>query len=120
MMIFKEWLKIRESGGSFNYLCFADAEEVIKGSFDDNLMKMHTALESFQHNKAKTAAKDTWKVLQLALYLRKNDSDTMEFKTAASEMTTLMGKLKNVWHAVEWWESQDQGPEAVSQALNVY
>jgi hypothetical protein len=94
------------SGGSYNYLYGAT-------SLDELLAKRHVlqemadrlaGLDEAEFPGATAAARETAYLLNL---LRVWDNHT--------EARTRL--VSDVWHAVEWWDSSDYGPDQVREAL---
>lgn len=85
------------SGGSYNYLCFVDADEI--GQRLGDLDGMAAALEEICPEAA-AATRD------LADHVR-----------AAQPK---IDALKDLWHAVEWWHSSDWGRERAEEVAARY
>lgn len=92
------------SGGSYNYLCDADIEDLLNGKQVD-LDEMSARLVGLGY--AEDAARETE---ELILMLR-------QFKVRAD---VRLRRLRDVWHAVEWWDSCDYSEDQVRQALAKY
>ncbi|ASU81529.1 hypothetical protein CDO52_00860 [Nocardiopsis gilva YIM 90087] len=92
------------SGGSYNYLCYADDLAELFERRDD-LAGMADVLARLGY--APDAASETQ---QLLLDLRATD-----IRVQAS-----IRRLSGVWKAVEWWHSSDSSEEAVYDALAAY
>lgn len=88
------------SGGSYNYLCYADSDGVRNS--EESLTHMANRLAGLPY--AQDAAKET---AALVLLLRQQETWVQAY----------IDRLKDVWHAVEWWDS---GEEDVKQALETY
>jgi hypothetical protein len=91
------------SGGSYNYLCFKDGHQYldIPGDLEDMAARLAKL------GWAEDAAAETEELL---LILRQ-----CEVRAQAR-----IDRLRDIWHAVEWWDSQDSGPEEVRAALDAY
>jgi len=92
------------SGGSFNYLCYADTSEIVTGEHDSEIGSM---IDTLQELGAKDIADDTRKIIDLS-------------KEYREKVETLRASLENVWHAVEWNMSGDSGEDAVKEAIKKY
>lgn len=91
------------SGGSYNYLCYSDFEQLIERQGDLEAMSARLAGLGW----AEDAARETEELIVL---LR-------QWKVRAE---TRVERLKDVWHAVEWWDSSDYGEDQVRQAVATY
>lgn len=91
------------SGGSYNYLCNADSQELIEKMSD--LQDMADRLAGLGY--ADDAAKET---LRLLLTLRQMDILSQ----------TVAERLYYVWRSVEWWDSGDSSEEGLKKALENY
>ena len=91
------------SGGSYNYLCNRMADEILQ--IEGDIENMTERLASLGY--AKDAAKET------ALLLAR-------MRTFEVYVETAMERLRDVWKAVEWWDSADWGEDEVKQALEKY
>lgn len=91
------------SGGSFNYLCFADDLAAITSRRPD-LEAMHGALLTLEGGEA--AADATARLIRML--------DVAESHLRAS------GDLREVWHAVEWWTSGDSSKDDARAAARAY
>lgn len=87
------------SGGSYNYICYADGGDI--GSKLGDVEAMAARLEGI--NPDGHAAADTREVLAIA---------------AALEFA--VGRLSKVWHAVEWRDSCDWGEDQMREVLDEY
>lgn len=90
------------SGGSYDYLCYKDVFEL--ESHREELNRMRDRLIELGHL---DAAKETEGII-LTL-----DS----FKV---RMDARISRLKDVWRAVEWFDSGDYGTEQVTEAIKNY
>jgi hypothetical protein len=92
------------SGGSYNYLCHVwEADEMLAKLND--LLEMSTRLAGLGY--AEDAAKETEELICI-------------INQAKVRIVTRMNRLKNVWHAVEWWDSADYSESQVKEALEKY
>lgn len=91
------------SGGSYNYLCYKDAQDIV--DYQTDLADMQARLSGLDY--AQVAAKDTQAVLDEIRVL----FDSIEVKIKA---------LQPIWRAVEWWDSNDSGEDAVKAAIANY
>lgn len=91
------------SGGSYNYLCHADAEMLMNKVSD--LQDMADRLAGLGY--AEDAAKETQALLLTVLQYE-------------NRINAMAERLSGVWRAVEWWDSCDSGEEAVKMALDGY
>lgn len=89
------------SGGSFDYISGADAEQVFERRRD-----FRNLVEALEHEAPRSeAAKDSRYLLDRA------DS----YVAAFDELS-----LGNVWHALEWWYSGDQSRDQFERAVEAY
>ena len=93
------------SGGSFNYLCYRDASQLLSGESDGELQAMADKLAELEY--AADASKET---RELILVLRQT-KDRVE---------NYISRLRDIWHAVEWWESGDSSEDDVKENLAKY
>lgn len=92
------------SGGSFNYLCYSsDLEELLRKK--DDLESMFKVMAELGY--AEDAAFETKTLL---------DSLT-EWENRTKET---IGKLKEVWRAIEWMRSCDYTEDEVREQLALY
>lgn len=92
------------SGGSYNYLCHAwDLDKLLEQEHDLQAMAARLAGLGW----AKDAARETEELLVL---LR-------QWQVAAD---VRVERLKDVWKAVEWWDSCDWSEDRVRSALAEY
>jgi len=92
------------SGGSYNYLFTAqDLEDLHNRRFD--LEEMATRLAGLGY--AQDAARETEELLLL-------------FRQWEVRAEARMRRLSDVWHAVEWWDSNDSSEDRVHEALAKY
>ncbi|MFH9579122.1 hypothetical protein ACH4MO_14125 [Streptomyces globisporus] len=92
------------SGGSYNYLyAAADLEDLQARRFD--LEEMANRLAGLGY--AQDAARETEELLVL-------------FRQWETRAAVRMRRLTDVWHAVEWWDSNDSSETRVHEALAKY
>ena len=87
------------SGGSFNYLCFAEPYELFKHREDLNYMV--AKLAELGHV---DAAKETESVILILNHFE-------------ARMRARIDRLNDIWHSVEWVESGDSAPERITRAM---
>ena|SRR5579872_5698491 len=93
------------SGGSYNYLCHKfDVDELIRGGMQD-LQSMTDRLAGLGY--ASDAARESEELL---LTIRQMQNRTQ----------VMMDRLRDVWQAVEWWDSCDSDEDRVKDALKKY
>jgi|SRR6187402_151479 len=92
------------SGGSYNYLHGADADDLLSGKSAD-LARMAERLAGLDY--AEDAARETEELILIVRQFRIRAEARME-------------RLAGVWHAVEWWDSCDYSEDQVKQALAKY
>ena len=90
------------SGGSFNYLCYNDTEDLFNHIGD--LEDMREALIKYGYE---DVAEDTQRLIEY-------------IKSAKCTIGTLRKMLEPVFHAVEWYESGDYGKETMIEILEKY
>lgn len=90
------------SGGSLNYLCYAEPRELF-GHIDD-MEQVEAVLLSKGYN---DIARDVRRLIEYV-------------KTAENRLEVLHGNLGDVFHAVEWYLSADYGEESMLAAFNKY
>lgn len=91
------------SGGSYDYLCYKEADDIINST--NELQQMADRLAGLGY--ADDAAKETQ---QLLLTIR-------QYK---NRINSSIQRLQGVWHAIEWWDSCDSGEDGVKDALKNY
>jgi hypothetical protein len=94
------------SGGSYNYLTgVMDLEDLLHKRID--LKDMAERLEGLDESEfpGSTAAAQATRELQVLLTAWETHAETR------------IGLLKGVWHDVEWWDSNDYGPDQVKTGL---
>ena len=90
------------SGGSFNYLCHKDVDELINNL--ETLEEMATRLIELGHT---DAAKETFQVAQI-------------LRQSLVRVDVIKERLNGVWRAVEWYDSEDVGIDSVNKAIAEY
>jgi len=91
------------SGGSYNYLCHASADEMMNKVSD--LQDMADRLAGLSY--ASDAARETQELLLIV----------RQFENRIEASTN---RLHDVWRAVEWWDSCDSSEDSVKAALDAY
>lgn len=91
------------SGGSYNYLCHAEVDELLSGTH--HIQDMADRLAGLGY--ADDAAKETEELL----------STLRQFQ---NKIDAMKDKLTGVWREVEWWDSSDGSEESVIKALKEY
>lgn len=92
------------SGGSFNYLCHTwDLDTLIDKQGD--LEAMSQALAGLGY--AKDAARETEELLVL-------------LRQWENRATVRLDRLREVWKAMEWWQSCDYSEDTFKEALAEY
>lgn len=86
------------SGGSYNYLCYKDSTEI--GNSIEDLNSMATRLRGIG-------------AIDLA---DKTASIRMDLELIQQKIESLQG----IWHAVEWCDSHDSGPDGIDDAIAEY
>ena len=90
------------SGGSFNYLCYKDTEDLFNHISD--LEDMRESLIKYGYE---DIAKDTQRLIEY-------------IKSAKCVIGTLKDMLEPVFHAVEWYESADYSKDTMIEVLEKY
>lgn len=90
------------SGGSFNYLCYKQIEDLFTNV--DDLEDMQKALIKYGYE---DIAEDTQRLIEY-------------IKSAKCTIGVLKDMLQPVFHAVEWYESADYGKETMIEVLEEY
>lgn len=91
------------SGGSFDYLCFAETDALPQRLAQ--VEEMADALAAYPDGEA--ASLDTHELVAI-------------IRTAERRIEARRRRLADVWKAVEWHHSHDYGPDAVGRALKAY
>lgn len=92
------------SGGSWNYLCYKDIDELMNGSSTELLQDMVDRLNSAGFE---DVAQDTQGLVEY-------------IKSARIRIETLFGTLSPVFKAVEWFDSGDWGEETLNNEVLKY
>lgn len=92
------------SGGSWNYLCYKDIDELMNCSSTELLQDMVDRLNSAGF---KDVAKDTQRLVEY-------------IKSASIRIETLFETLSPVFKAVEWFDSGDWGEETLNNEILKY
>jgi hypothetical protein len=92
------------SGGSYSYLFAAQDLEDLQAHRHD-LEEMANRLAGLGY--AQDAARETEELLLL-------------FRQWETRAAVRMQRLADVWHAVEWWDSNDSSEDGVHEALTKY
>lgn len=90
------------SGGSFNYLCNRDADDIDEALGD--LEAMRDRLVALGYDDAARETDELRLIVRLHQVRRK----------------TILDRMRAVWRAVEWFDSGDSGPNVVREALTKY
>ncbi len=90
------------SGGSYNYLCYKDSDNINEAREEINQMRDRLTGLGFLD-----VAKETESVLLML--------DSFEVRLQAR-----LDRLNSVWRAVEWMDSGDSGKDSVEKAVNKY
>jgi hypothetical protein len=91
------------SGGSYQYLCNADVDELLNK--EEIVQEMADRLAGLGY--AKDAARETQVIL-------------LTLRQFSNRIEAMRERLSGVWEAVEWWDSNDRGEEGLKKALEVY
>ncbi len=92
------------SGGSYDYLCFAESLCDLIGKIKE-LEAMAHDLTALSY--AEDAAAETEEVLSI-------------MRLADTRVRRRLKRLHEVWYAMEWWQSGDYREEQFKQALERY
>ena len=87
------------SGGSYDYLSLHDLAGVFSRLYE--LQRMGDRLAGLG-------------------YARRAANDTRRLYEKIKELEREIAYLRPVWHAVEWWDSDDWGEDKVKEALRIY
>lgn len=93
------------SGGSYNYLFVKDGQELLGGDRDEELRQMADRLAGLGY--AQDAAAETEELICM-------------INQARIRIDVRINRLRDVWHAVEWWDSGDGGEDRLGKTLAVY
>lgn len=90
------------SGGSINYLCYAEWPEIIGRT--EGMETVESILKDMGY---KDVALDVRRLIEYCL-------------SAENRVGVLFEQLKDVFHAAEWWKSGDYGDECFRKAVEEY
>lgn len=90
------------SGGSHNYLCFADVPELIMRTND--MADMEQELIKYGYT---DIAKDVRRLIEYCL-------------SAENRIRALHDQLSDVFHSIEWYDSGDWNAEELKKELDKY
>lgn len=93
------------SGGSYNYICNRDADELV-ASHSDDMDSMLTRLQGLGY--ADDAAAETQGVID----------DLAELRRLMARIDRRMRPVQAVWRAMEWWDSLDSSEDGFRRALD--
>lgn len=93
------------SGGSFNYLYCKDSSQLLSGDVDEELQRMADELAKLGY--AADAAKETEALL-------------LTIRQCRNRIEASRSRLESVWHAMEYWQSNDWGESSLKEALEAY
>ena len=91
------------SGGSFDYLCYKESEDLLQS--DHQLQSMADELARLGY--AEDAARETQDLL-------------LTIRTMRNRVQTSIDRLSDVWRAIEWWRSGDWGEDQIKEVLARY
>ena len=91
------------SGGSYDYLCLKDSDTLLEMKHQIEAMSARLAGLGY----AEDAALETEDVL-------------LTVRQFENRMQARIDRLRDVWRAVEWWDSGDSGEDSVKAALEEY
>lgn len=91
------------SGGSYNHLWMMETDQLFHN--EDVIQAMADRLAGLGY--AKDAASETEEFL-------------LTIRQFENRIYTMQKRLRNVWYAVEWWDSGDSGEDGVKLALKEY
>lgn len=92
------------SGGSYNYLCYKEPEELLCKHNTDYLEEMCELLIKLGYD---DVARDMQRLIEYC-------------KTAYNRIDVLREQLKDVMHAIEWYESGDYGLDTLRKSIEKY
>ncbi len=90
------------SGGYFGYLCYTETEDLFNRISDLEIMREKLIAYGYED-----IAKDTQRLIEY-------------IKSADCVIGTLKDMLSPVFHAVEWYESDDYGKDTMIEILEKY
>lgn len=91
------------SGGSYDYICHKDIDELI--NMESTIQDMADDLASLGY--ASDAAKETQSFL-------------LSLRQCVNRLETMKDRLRPIWKAMEWWQSGDTGEDAFKKSLEKY
>lgn len=91
------------SGGSHNYICHCEAQELI--GREEDLREMSDDLAALGY--CKDAAAETEEILILV-------------RQFENRINTRLERLSPVWRALEWWHSGDIGEDSFKEAIEKF
>lgn len=91
------------SGGSYDYLCFKEADELFNS--ESSIKEMFDALAGLGY--AEDAARATMDLL-------------LEVRRSRVCLQAMKDKLEPVWKAIEWWHSCDTSEDDLKRSLDEY
>ena len=98
------------SGGSFNYLCYKDADDILCDTF--------TWTDQFDYKmKALEDYKDFDNVEEFETFLKSALDDIASYHDLRMRLQAKLEKYHSVMKAIEWHHSGDSGDEAVKREL---
>lgn len=92
------------SGGSHNYLCFKDDEDLFAYGALNDMENMASRLIELGFEDAAKETLNLKYTIQQALVRSK----------------VMKNRLQDVWKSVEWYDSADSGIDSVEQAVSKY
>ena len=93
------------SGGSYNYLCYKDATQLLSAESDSDIQGMSDRLAGLGY--ASDAAMETEQLL-------------LTIRQSRNRIDAIVKRLSPVWRAIEWWDSGDSGEDNVKDSLENY
>jgi hypothetical protein len=91
------------SGGSYDYLCFAEIDKLFE--MEVEIQRMGDDLAGLGY--AADAAQETHGLL-------------LEIRASRARIEARRKRLFNIWKAMEWWHSGDSGEDWVKDSLKAY
>lgn len=92
------------SGGSYNYLCFKDGEQLFEQGTLNDLKNIENRLNELGYTKIAGKVSDMNQIITESL----------------EQVTTMKEELNDILKAVEWHDSLDYGIEEIEEAINRY
>lgn len=93
------------SGGSYNYLCYKDAHEILSWEGESELKRMADRLSELGY--ADDAAQETYSLL-------------LQIRQSRNYTSSVIDRMSDVWRAVEWNDSGDSNEDSIREALEKY